>query len=164
MREWMMAAALWFSAIGCGLIGGLYFAFSAFLMTALHRLPPSGGIAAMNAINSEILRSLFIPLFLATSLVALLLSIAAAFSHGEAGAVPTFIGGSIYVVGMFVVTMAFNVPLNNALAALDASTVEAGETWIRYVREWTLWNHLRTVACLSSATLFTVAIAVRAAR
>ena len=33
-------------------------------------------------------------------------------------------GGLLYVVGMFVVTMVFNVPLNNALAAVDPASPE----------------------------------------
>lgn len=36
----LVPGLLWFSAIGCGLLAGLYFAFSTFIMTALG--PASG--------------------------------------------------------------------------------------------------------------------------
>jgi hypothetical protein len=45
-----------------------------------------------------------------------------------------------------VVTMAFNVPLNNALAAADPASAEATSVWARYLKDWTLWNHVRGIA------------------
>ena len=38
-----------------------------------------------------------------------------------------------------------HVPLNNALAAADPASHEAASLWARYLTDWTLWNHLRTV-------------------
>ena len=77
---------LWFAAIGCGLLGGLFFAFSAFVMRALGSLTPAAGVAAMNAINREILRSLFMPLFWGTTLASLVLGAVGLWRWGEAGA------------------------------------------------------------------------------
>ena len=59
MRQLLTPGLLWFSAIGCGLIAGIYFAFSTFVMTSLARLGPAAGFATMNAINVEIVKSLF---------------------------------------------------------------------------------------------------------
>ena len=39
------------TALGCGLIAGLFFAFSVAVMKALACLPSAGGIAAMQSIN-----------------------------------------------------------------------------------------------------------------
>jgi uncharacterized membrane protein len=61
MRQFLTPGLLWFSAIGCGLLAGVYFAFSTFIMTALGRIGQAQGIAAMNAINVEIVQSLFMP-------------------------------------------------------------------------------------------------------
>jgi uncharacterized membrane protein len=47
----LVTGLLWISAIGCGLLAGLYFAFSTFVMTALGRIDQAAGIAAMNSIN-----------------------------------------------------------------------------------------------------------------
>jgi uncharacterized membrane protein len=159
MRQILTSALLWFSAIGCGLLAGVYFAFSAFVMTSLGRIGPPSGIAAMNAINADIVKSLFMPLFLGTSLSALLLAISGAFAWKEPGAIAMCAGGILYVIGMTIVTMAFNVPLNDALAAV-APASEAS-LWSRYLTEWTWWNHVRTVACAVSFVLFIVAIARR---
>lgn len=118
MQQLVTPGLLWFSAIGCGLLAGVYFAFSAFVMASLARLTPPAGIAAMNSINIEIVKSFFMPLFLGTTLAGVALVFFAIFRWGEAGAMAMLAGGLIYVLGMFVVTMMFNVPLNDALAAV----------------------------------------------
>ena len=70
-------------------------------------------------------------------------------------------GGVLYVIGMFVFTVVFNVPLNNALAAVDPASTEAAPLWARYLTDWTLWNHVRTIASTAACALFIWAIAVR---
>ncbi|CAB3770278.1 membrane protein [Burkholderia sp. MSh2] len=152
---------LWGSAVGCGLMAGVYFAFSTFVMTSLARIAPHAGMAAMNAINVDIVRSPFMPLFLVTTLMALALIAVALFDRDRPGAMAAVAGGMLYVVGMFAVTMAVNVPLNDALAAADASTVQGAALWARYVHDWTMWNHVRTIASAAACVSFIVAIAAR---
>jgi uncharacterized membrane protein len=153
--EMIETALVWFCALGCGLVGGLYFAFSAFIMRALAGIDRAAGIAAMNAINTVILRSLFMPLFLGTTLGSAALGVAGAMQAGSTRGALLIAGGLVYVLGMFVVTMAFNVPLNNAL--LRGGESDAA-TWQRYLASWTRWNHLRTVASLAAAALFIAAL------
>jgi uncharacterized membrane protein len=161
MTGYVIAALLWFSAIGCGLLAGLYFAFSAFIMTSLGRIGPSAGIAAMNAINVDIVRSLFIPLYFGTTLAGAVLAVIGLLRWGEPGAFASLAGGVIYVAGMFVVTMLFNVPLNNALATVDPASGEGATVWARYLKDWTLWNHMRTVACTVATIFFVLALRER---
>lgn len=150
-------ALLWFCAIGCGLVAGLYFAFSAFVMRALGGIEARAGMAAMNAINVVILRSPFMPLFFGTTLASLVLAITGLLRWNEPGSLALVGGGAVYVVGMFVCTVAFNVPLNNALAAADQA--EGGtQVWEHYVRDWTFWNHVRTIASTAATVLFIVAL------
>ena len=104
----VITGLLWFAAIGCGLIAGLYFAFSTFIMTALGRIGQVAGITAMNAINAVIVQSLFMPLFLGTTLASLLLAVAGLLRWGEPGAAAMLAGGVLYVIGMFVCTTVFN--------------------------------------------------------
>lgn len=158
MRQVFTTGLLWFSAIGCGLMAGIYFAFSTFIMTALGRLDQAAGIAAMNAINVDIVRSLFMPLFLGTTVAGAALVVMGALRVSEPGAVSMIAGGGLYVVGMFVVTMVFNVPLNNALAAVQPSAPEAGAVWATYLKEWVFWNHVRTVASVVSTALCIAAL------
>ena len=159
MRQALTSGLLWFSALGCGLMAGVYFAFSAFVMTSLGRLDQAAGIAAMNAINVDIVRSLFMPLFLGTTVVGAALVVMGVLRFGEPGAMSMIAGGGLYVIGMFVVTMVFNVPLNDALAAVQPSSPEAGAVWATYLKDWMFWNHVRTAASAAASALFIVALA-----
>lgn len=158
----LITVLLWVAAIGCGLLAGLYFAFSTFIMTAFGRIDQAHGIAAMNAINSTIVGSLFLPLFLGTTLVSAVLAILALFRWSEPGAAAMLAGGLIYVAGMFVCTVLFNVPLNDELARVDPEHADAS-VWSRYLKDWTFWNHVRTVASTTATALFIAALLGRAA-
>ncbi|GGF24624.1 hypothetical protein GCM10011611_33320 [Aliidongia dinghuensis] len=70
-------------------------------------------------------------------------------------------GGVVYVLGMFVVTIMFNAPLNDALAAVDPSGGEGAALWARYLKDWTAWNHVRTVALAAACMLFIAALVAR---
>ena len=160
-RAFILPALLWFSAIGCGLLAGVYFAFSAFVMTSLGRIDPAAGIAAMNSISVTIVRSLFMPIFLGTTLASLVLAIFAILRRGDPGAPMMLWGGILYLIGMAGVTMICNVPLNDALAAVDPSSREAAVLWSHYLKDWTFWNHVRTIASTGACALFIAAIAAR---
>ena len=75
MRQFLVPGLLWFSVIGCGLLAGVYFAFSAFVMTALGRIDQSAGITVFNSVNAVIVRSLFMPVFLGSTLSAAALAV-----------------------------------------------------------------------------------------
>ena len=157
----LVTGLLWFSAVGCGLLAGLYFAFSTFIMTALGRIDQAAGISAMNAINTVIVQSLFMPIFLGSTLSSLALAALALFRWDEPGAALWLAGGMLYFVGMFVITAAFNVPLNNALMGVAPASHEAATLWARYLTDWTWWNHVRTIASTAAFVLFVAALAVR---
>jgi uncharacterized membrane protein len=162
MADILITALLWFSIVACGLLAGLYFAFSAFVMTAFARIDVAAGVAAMNSINRLIRRSWFVPLFVGSSLSSLALAVIGALHWSEGGACAALAGGVIYFVGMFVVTMICNVPRNNALDASDPATAEGRALWARYIKEWTAWNHVRTLASTAALILFVVALGQRA--
>lgn len=156
-----ITALLWFAMFSAGIMAGIYFAFSIFVMRALAELEHPAGMLAMRAIDRVIQRSAFLPLFLASSLACLLLVAEGLLQADVPGAFPMAAGGAIYVAGMLLVTMFGNVPLNNALEAADPATPEGTAVWTRYLARWTAWNHVRTAACLASLALFVAAIAVR---
>ena len=56
-------------AVGSGLIGGVFFAFSTFIMQALARMPAAQGIAAMQHINVTVLNPWFLGVFMGTGLI-----------------------------------------------------------------------------------------------
>lgn len=155
----LTSAFMWISAIGTGLMAGVYFTFSAFVMGALGNIAPAAGIAAMQSINAVILRSAFMPLFFGTTVISLALAVLGVLRWQSAGAPALVLAGILYVVGMFVVTAAFNVPLNNRLAAADPSSPEGLAEWHGYLKDWTRWNHVRTAASTLAAALYVAAIA-----
>lgn len=135
------------TATGAALIAGVFFAFSSFVMPALAKIPAAQGIAAMQAINVVVLRSAFMPVFLGTALLCLAVAV---LSGGDW--MP--IGGSLlYLLGCFGVTGRFNVPLNYRLAHVVPDSDAGAALWAHYMRRWTLWNHVRTLASLAAAIL-----------
>jgi uncharacterized membrane protein len=155
-----MTVILWVLAIGCGLIAGLYFAFSAFIMTALAQSGTTTAVQAMNAINAVILKSAFMPLFYATSLGALIVAPTAFLIWNKLTALLVVAGALVYFVGMTVVTIACNVPLNNRLAATDPTSSDAETIWTHYRVRWTMWNHVRTVASTLACIAFVAALRI----
>lgn len=148
----------WFCAIGCGVMAGVYFTFSAFAMTAFGALDPRQGMAAMNAINAVIVRSPFLPLFFGTSAAsAVLILIALVDWTPDTTLLVT--AGLAYVAGMFGITLLCNVPLNNELAGAGGASADGAlEVWARYRKRWTRWNHLRTAASTLAAALYMAAL------
>ena len=146
------------AALGAGLVAGIFFAFSAFIMSALGRLPPEGGISAMQSINVVVLNPVFFFVFFGTAVLSLVLAIAALFAWSGASAPYLLAGSLLYLVGTFLVTMVFIVPLNNSLASVSAKSAEGASVWKRYLSTWTAWNHLRTAASLAASTSFIMAL------
>jgi uncharacterized membrane protein len=138
------------TALGCGLIGGLFFAFSVAVMQALARLPAAGGIAAMQSINSAILNPLFLSVFLGTAAGCALVMITALARWHSPNSVYLLVGGALYLVGSLLVTVVCNVPKNNALASVAPADPDSAGLWAGYLASWTAWNHVRTVASLAS--------------
>lgn len=149
------------SALGCGLIGGVFFAFSTFVMRGLNQLPAPQGIAAMQSINITVINAWFMVPFFGTAVACIALIVAGLRRWGEPGALLLLLGGALYLVGM-VVTIACNVPRNDALAVVDPNSIEGAAQWERYVPEWTVWNTVRMAASLgAAAALIAAFIAAR---
>ena len=158
MFQTILTIATVAAALGCGSIGGVFFAFSAFVMNALARLPAAQGIAAMQSINVAVINPWFLSVFLGTAAACIGLAISALSNWQEPGATFILAGSLLYVAGTFGVTMACNVPLNDALAAMDASSDDGAKLWRRYVSRWTAWNHVRTLAAFAAALVLTMAL------
>lgn len=146
------------AALGSGLMAGVFFAFSTFIMTALARLTPSEGIAAMQSINVVVINPLFMAGFMGTAVVSLALAGRAITGWDEPGTGYLLAGSLLYVLGTFAVTIAFNVPRNDALASIEPQGDRSARVWARYVQSWTAWNHVRTLAALAAAGMLTLAL------
>ena len=146
------------AALGSALVGGVFFAFSSFIMKALARVPSSEGIAAMQSINVVVINPSFMGAFMGTALLSLgmIWLTVARWNHPSA---ILFLGGAVlYFVGTFLVTVIGNVPLNDQLAATSATDPAAVTLWEHYLDRWTTWNHVRTAAAMSASLLFIVGL------
>ena len=146
------------AALGCGLMAGVFFAFSNFIMKALARIPQGEGIAAMQSINRAVINPWFMLVFLGTAAASLALAVMAVPRWQQPGAVCLLAGGALYFVGTFLVTLAFNVPRNNELATLGRADPKGAAAWPRYLSGWTAWNHVRTICALAAAALLSLAL------
>jgi uncharacterized membrane protein len=148
------------TAVACALVAGFFFAFSTTVMRSLGRLPAEQGIAAMQSINVVVINPLVMTALFGTALACVVLEVAAFVEWGEAYSVYLLLGGLLYIAGVVVLTMGYHVPRNDALDTVDPNGSDAASHWDRYVRTWTAWNHVRTIAPLASATLLTIALRV----
>ncbi len=146
------------AALGSGLVAGVFFGFSSFVMKALGRLPAGKAVETMQSINVTAVTPVFMIVFMGTALAALALGIAVLPRLNEAGARFVLCASVLYLVGVFGVTVIGNVPLNDALAKLSPDSPEAAALWPKYFSGWSLWNHVRTLASLGSLTLYILAI------
>ena len=146
------------SALGSGLMAGMFFAFSTFVMRALARQPAAHGIAAMQSINVTVLNPWFLGVFFGTAATCVLLALGSLVLWPAPGAWLLLDGSASYFFGTFLVTMVCNVPWNNRLAAADAASAAGQALWASYLSRWTAWNHVRTVAALAALAAFVLAI------
>lgn len=146
------------SALACGLVAGVFFAFSTFVMRAFDQLPGTQGLTAMQQINRTVITPLFMLALGGAAIACLALAVIGAVRWGKPGSPWLVAGGLTYVLGTFGVTGALNVPLNDKLERVDPRAADAAARWASYSSEWTTWNHLRTVAALVAAALLTVAL------
>jgi uncharacterized membrane protein len=144
------------SILGCGLVAGIFFAFSTFIMKALARLQPAQGIAAMQSIIITVINPWFMTVFLGTAVACLLLSIISLLKGSQSGVTYTIVGSPLYLVGTVGVTMVCNVPLNDALAVVKPDSTDGATLWAKYLTDWTFWNHVRTAAALAAAAVFAI--------
>lgn len=158
-----MSADFWSIAVmaaglGSGLMAGVFFAFSSFVMVGLARLRPAEGVAAMQAINRTAVTPPFMALFFGAALACLVVLLLAAARWTAPDARYALLGSALYLAGAFGITAIVHVPRNNALMAVDGSTAEGEAAWERFVPAWTRWNHLRTLSAAGAAILLTLAL------
>jgi len=116
------------------------------------------GIAAMQSINVVVINPWFMGAFLGTAVICVLLAGTALFHWQRPASLYLLAGSMFYVLGSLLVTMRFNVPRNNALAIVDAAAANGPTVWAQFVAEWSVWNHVRSIASLLAASAFTIGI------
>ena len=146
------------TAIACAMMGGVFFAFSSFVMRALAQMPPAQGIAAMQSINVVAVTPVFMSALFGTAVACLAVAVSAATEWRGVTSAYLLAGSLTYLIGTIAVTIVFNVPLNNALAAVNPASGDAVALWTNYARTWTAWNHIRALSGVVAAGLLTIAL------
>lgn len=154
MSVWLIGSACLASA----LVGGVFFAFSSFVLPALGRIPAPEGLRAMQRINIDVFHWSFVLAFFGTPALCLVLLVQSFSGTGAGDDSLIRWGCAVYLVGSFLVTGLGNVPLNKRLAKLDPEQVDAAQAWSQFAGPWVAWNHLRTLASLLAAALFLASI------
>ncbi|MEM7720111.1 MAG: anthrone oxygenase family protein [Pseudomonadota bacterium] len=155
----IMFIVLQLTILSYALVGGVFLAFSDFIMRSLAHTGGHGGVEAMQVINREVFRWVFMTLFLGMAAVSILVAAYGAFGlSGPAGTL-IMLAGLVYLIGCFGVTVFFNVPMNEALAGMEMASDATRDYWLgTYVPRWTFWNSVRTIACTLSAALLLFAL------
>ncbi|MEL7085134.1 MAG: anthrone oxygenase family protein [Cyanobacteria bacterium P01_A01_bin.3] len=143
------------AATGCALTAGIFFAFSTFVMQALALQPAPPGISAMQSINITVINPWFMTAFFGPAIAGTALTVLALRQWEQPGSMYWLAGTLLYAIGTIGVTVAGNVPLNDALAAVSPESSHGATLWLKYVTDWTVWNHIRTAAAVGAAGLFT---------
>ena len=154
--NWVVYACL-FAGLASALVGGVFQAFSDFVMRGLILAEPAGGIESMQQINRTVFRSAFLATFLVLVPTQLVFAGYAWFKLGGSGQTLIIAGAAIYVTTVFLVTMLGNVPMNEHLDKLPHHSSEAAAYWADYGRFWTWWNHLRTLGSVATAVCMLLA-------
>jgi len=146
------------AALGCGLMAGVFFGFSSFVMPALARIRPAHGIRAMQSINVVVLNRWFLGVLLGTAVVCGGLALGALGSWSEPGAWARFAGACLYLAGTILVTSVYHVPKNAILSRLSADSAEAERFWPEYLAGFCTWNHVRGAAAFAASALLILAL------
>jgi len=151
MTERLLEICILLAVVGASVIGGIFFAFSSFVMPALSKVPSEMGVRSMQRINIDVINWHFLGLFFGSAVPALAAAVLALMTWPPARSAWVVIGAALYIIGTLFVTMVCNVPLNDRLAKLDPSAAEADDVWRMYIQRWTRWNHFRSVAAILAA-------------
>lgn len=144
------------AALVTAMVAGVFLTFSDFVMKGLTTASPPGGMEAMQVINRKVYGSVFLVLLLGMAPVSAGLAAYAYYFVPGGAALWITSGAGLYIVGVVLVTMICNVPMNKQLDGLDIASADGTAYWVEYGADWTGWNHVRTVCSAASALCFLV--------
>jgi uncharacterized membrane protein len=152
------------AALAGAAAAGMMYVFSTFVMRGLDRTGPLAAITAMRGMNAEAnANAAFLLGYFSATILALVVGVMAAVKLAQPGSWWVLIGAILVVLGA-IVTMVFNVPLNNHLDTVNPdglSAADAAREWQAYFSTWTAWNHARTVTSIVGAALMLVGLRYR---
>ncbi len=151
--EWTLYLCL-FLALWSAVIGGVFSAFSEFIMSGLLRTAPAGGIEAMQHINRTVIKTQFVAGILLIAPFSVLFALYSLTVFEGMALATLVLAPLIYLPTVFLMTVFGNVPMNNKLERLDHTSTEAEAYWMQYGRDWTRLNHVRSLGSILTAGLY----------
>lgn len=153
MEVWMIYSCLALGLLSA-LVAGVFQAFSDFVMRGLALGSPASGIESMQGINKTVFRSVFLSSFFLLVPITLLCGGYALLKLSGAEKALILTASASYIVCVFLVTVFGNVPMNEKLAKMPHTSKDAENYWKVYCRNWTRWNHVRTLGSVVTAICF----------
>lgn len=132
------------AAVGSGIVGGFYLAFSGVVLPALNQVPAGEAVRTMQSINRAAVQPAFMIPFWGTAAAS-----AGVLMRAMAARRPLLIAGAALSLIGTGITAAVNVPLNNQLEAARGSASD----WHTFTSGWTPANHARAAASMAAAVL-----------
>ena len=157
MTSQMFLITCQIAVIACGLVSGVFLTFSDFVMKSLAAADPAGGVQSMQIINRKVYKTVFMALLLGMSFASPLFAGYAYFYVSGPAAIFIMTGSAIYFVGVFIVSLLFNVPMNKRLDVMDYNAKDTHTYWQTYVPVWSFWNYIRSISSAGAAGCFLVA-------
>lgn len=140
-------------------VAGLFFGYWCSVMPALGQLPASTAIAVMRRINAVIVNPPFLAAFLGAAVLLPAAAVLAWWTGAGAAAGWFAAAAGLYGIGTFGVTVAFNIPLNDALERLGDAPADPEAAWPTFAEPWNRWHGLRTAAALVALACSAVGLA-----
>ena len=149
------------TAVTTALMAGLFYAYTYSVVPGLARVSDITFVSTMQSINRAILNPVFFVGFMGT-LFLLPLSTWLQYNHSPSARFWLLLGATLtYAIGVFGITGLGNVPLNNALDALNidsATQAEIAAMRVRFEQPWNRLNNIRTLAAILTEVLITAAL------
>lgn len=148
------------SVVVTGLMAGLFSGWAVSVIPGTARLESSEYVTLMQHINREILTPRFLVPFIGIP-VLLVITAVMQFRSGDQRRGFLVVASAVtYTVGVFGVTAARNVPLNDALDAFDLAAATSADIETRrrtYEGPWNRWNTVRATANVVAFALLATA-------
>lgn len=154
--DWPLYFCL-FLALWSAVVAGVFSAFSEFIMSALLKAEPASGIKVMQHINRDVIRTQFVAGILSIAAFSTLFALYSLTVFEGAALATLILASLVFLPSVFLMTMFGNVPMNNRLDSLDHRSAAAHAYWLEYGHRWTRLNHVRSVGCVLTAGLYTIA-------
>lgn len=165
LLEWSAKGTSMLAVIACAAVAGFFYAYACSVMYGLNDSNATVALEAMQGINRTVRNPIFALSFFGTALLLPVAGVLTFKSGARKAGTVLAVAALAYIGGGFILTMAINVPMNNALALVDVSALpDPAKVWADYEQPWSLWNWVRTGFSFAALVLAVFAFGVMSRR